>query len=61
LIDECLAFVRDPRGSRTEHAVVAEYPTMIPVLELMILDGVTERVDVAAYVHPELSAEPLQD
>ena len=55
LTDELFAFVCDPRSSRYERRVVRELralaPGMIPVMEMMILDGVQERVHVADYVH----------
>ncbi|HSD76087.1 MAG TPA: hypothetical protein VLA98_01735 [Solirubrobacteraceae bacterium] len=55
LTDELFAFVCDPRSSRYERRVVSELralaPGMIPVMEMMILDGVQERRHVADYVH----------
>ncbi len=55
LTDELFAFVCDPRGSRTSRRVVTELkaiaPGMIPVMEMMILDGVQERRHVREYVH----------
>jgi hypothetical protein len=58
LTDALLDFVTDPRASRNELAVVQDLheiaPGMVPVLEAMVLDGVEERSDVAAYVHAVL-------
>jgi len=55
LTDELFAFVRDPRSTRYQRQVVKELralaPGMIPVMELMILDGVDERRHVREYVH----------
>jgi hypothetical protein len=55
LTDELFAFVRDPRSTRYERRVVKELraiaPGMIPVMEMMILDGVQERRHVYDYVH----------
>ncbi len=55
LTDELFAFVRDPRSTRYQRQVVSELrtaaPGVIPVMELMILDGVDERRHVAEYVH----------
>ena len=55
LTDELFAFVRDPRSTRYQRQVVKELralaPGMIPVMELMILDGVEERRHVREYVH----------
>ena len=39
-------------------------PGMVPVLEAMVLDGVEDRSDVAAYVHASLfglGPRPLDD
>jgi hypothetical protein len=58
LTDALLDFVRDPHGSRNERPVIQDLhdlaPDMVPVLEAMVLDGVEERGDVAAYVHASL-------
>jgi len=54
LTDELFEFVCDPRGTRTERRVIRELraiaPGMIPVMEMMILDGVQERRHVRDYV-----------
>jgi hypothetical protein len=54
LTDELFAFVRDPRSTRYERQVVKELralaPGVIPVMEMMILDGVEERRHVHDYV-----------
>ena len=54
LTDELFAFVTDPRSTRTERQVVKELralaPGVIPVMEMMILDGVEERRHVHDYV-----------
>jgi hypothetical protein len=58
LTDALLDFVTDPRGSRSERPVIQDLhdlaPGMVPVLEAMVIDGVEERADVAAYVHASL-------
>jgi hypothetical protein len=58
LTDALLEFVTDPRGSRNDRAVIQDLhdlaPGMVPVLEAMVLDGVEERSDVAAYVRASL-------
>ena len=58
LTDALLDFVTDPRASRNERAVIQDLhdlaPGMVPVLEAMVLDGVEQREDVAAYVHASL-------
>jgi hypothetical protein len=55
LTDALLDFVTDPRATRNERPVVQDLhdlaPGMVPVLEAMVLDGVEDRADVAAYVH----------
>jgi len=55
LTDELFAFVVDPRSTRYQRRVVKEMraiaPGMIPVMEMMILDGVQERRHVYDYVH----------
>ena len=64
LTDELFAFVVDPRSTRYQRRVVTELkvlaPGMIPVMEMMILDGVEERHHVLEYVHAVLggSADP---
>jgi hypothetical protein len=54
LTDELFAFVLDPRSTRYQRRVVKELraiaPGMIPVMEMMILDGVGERRHVREYV-----------
>jgi hypothetical protein len=54
LADELFAFVCDPRSTRYQRRVVKELralaPGMIPVMEMMILDGVEERRHVEEYV-----------
>jgi hypothetical protein len=54
LTDELFAFVMDPRSSRYQRRVVKELralaPGVIPVMEMMILDGVDERRYVRDYV-----------
>jgi hypothetical protein len=58
LTDALLDFVVDPHASRNERAVIQDLhdlaPGMVPVLEAMVLDGVEDRSDVAAYVHAAL-------
>jgi hypothetical protein len=58
LTDALLEFVTDPRGSRNDRPVIQDLhdlaPGMVSVLEAMVLDGVEERHDVAAYVHAVL-------
>ena len=54
LTDELFAFVCDPRSTRQQRRVVTELrvlaPGVIPVMEMMILDGVEERHHVREYV-----------
>jgi hypothetical protein len=54
LTDELFAFVCDPRSTRYQRRVVKELralaPGVIPVMEMMILDGVDERRYVREYV-----------
>jgi hypothetical protein len=58
LTDELFAFVCDPRSTRYQRRIVKELraiaPGMIPVMEMMILDGVQERRHVYDYVHAVL-------
>jgi hypothetical protein len=58
LADALLEFVTDPHGSRNDRPVIQDLhdlaPGMVSVLEAMVLDGVEERADVAAYVHAVL-------
>jgi hypothetical protein len=68
LTNALLEFVTDPRASRNDKPVIQDLhdlaPGMVPVLEAMVLDGVEERSDVAAYVHASLfgpgPAEPAE-
>jgi hypothetical protein len=54
LTDELFEFVVDPRSTRYQRRVVTELkviaPGMIPVMEMMIIDGVEERHHVREYV-----------
>jgi hypothetical protein len=54
--------VTDPRATRNELPVIQDLhdlaPGMVPVLEQMVLDGVEDRADVAAYVHASLFGLP---
>jgi hypothetical protein len=54
LTDELFEFVLDPRSTRYQRQVVKELralaPGVIPVMEMMILDGVEERHHVREYV-----------
>jgi hypothetical protein len=66
LTDALLDFVTDPRGSRNDRPVIQDLhdlaPGMVPVLESMVLDGVEDRADVAAYVHASLfGLAPTED
>jgi hypothetical protein len=65
LTDELFAFVMDPRGTRYQRRVVTELkviaPGMIPVMEMMILDGVQERRHVHDYVTAVLGDGVDQD
>ena len=58
LTDALLDFVTDPHASRNDRAVIQDLhdlaPGMVPVLEAMVIDGVEDRSDVAAYVHASL-------
>jgi hypothetical protein len=58
LTDALLDFVTDPRGTRNDRPVIQDLhdlaPGMVSVLEAMVLDGVEERDDMAAYVHAVL-------
>jgi hypothetical protein len=62
LTDALLEFVTDPRATRNELPVIQDLhelaPGMVPVLEQMVLDGVEDRADVAAYVHASLFGLP---
>ena len=64
LTNELFAFVCDPRSTRTQRRIVGELralaPGMIPVMEMMILDGVEERRHVREYVSAVLgdAADP---
>ncbi len=65
LTDELFAFVSDPRSTRYQRRVVTELralaPGMIPVMEMMILDGVQERRHVHDYVHAVLGDDVDRD
>ena len=68
LTDALLDFVTDPRATRNDRPVIQDLhdlaPGMVPVLEAMVLDGVEDRSDVAAYVHASLfglGPRPLDD
>ncbi len=58
LTDALLKFVTDPRATRNDLPVIQDLhdlaPGMVPVLEAMVLDGVEDSSDVAAYVHASL-------
>ena len=62
LTDALLDFVTDPTARRNDRPVIQDLhelaPGMVPVLEAMVLDGVEERSDVAAYVHASLFGLP---
>ena len=65
LTDELFAFVRDPRSTRYQRQVVKELralaPGMIPVMEMMILDGVEERRHVREYVAAVIGGDADRD
>jgi hypothetical protein len=65
LTDELFAFVMDPRSTRYQRRVVKELralaPGVIPVMEMMILDGVDERRHVRDYVTAVLGGGDDQD
>lgn len=65
LTDELFDFVTDPRSSRYQRQVVRELralaPGVIPVMEMMILDGVQERRYVREYVHAVLGGDEDRD
>ena len=65
LTDELFAFVCDPRSTRYQRTVVKELralaPGVIPVMEMMILDGVEERRYVREYVSAVLGDGADQD
>ena len=65
LTDELFAFVCDPRSTRYQRTVVKELrvlaPGVIPVMEMMILDGVEERRYVRDYVTAVLGGDADQD
>src|SRR2546430_9534190 len=58
LTEALLDFVTDPRASRNDRPVIQDLhdlaPGMVPILEAMVIDGVEDRTDVAAYVHARL-------
>ncbi len=61
LADELFEFVIDPSSTRYRRPVVAELralaPGMIPVMEMMIIDGVEERRHVADYVRAVIGGD----
>jgi hypothetical protein len=65
LTDELFAFVMDPRSTRYQRRVITELralaPGMIPVMEMMILDGVEERRHVRDYVSAVLGDDVDRD
>ena len=66
LTEALLDFVTDPRASRNDRPVISDLhdlaPGMVPVLEAMVIDGVEDRADVAAYVHASLfGLAPTED
>jgi len=66
LTDALLEFVTHPRASRNELPVIEDLhelaPGMVPILEAMVIDGVEDRSDVAAYVHASLfGVAPSED
>ena len=66
LTDALLDFVTDPRASRNDRPVIQDLhdlaPGMVPILEAMVIDGVEDRNDVAAYVHASLyGLAPTED
>ena len=65
LTDELFAFVMDPRSTRYQRQVVKELralaPGMIPVMEMMILDGVEERRHVRDYVDAVIGGDEDPD
>jgi len=65
LTDALLDFVTDPNATRNDRPVIQDLhdlaPGMVPVLEAMVLDGVEERSDVAAYVHASLFGLPRSE
>lgn len=54
MTDTLFVYVRDPQTTHQVrhvlHALHGVAPDLVPLLEHMILDGVTEREHVAAYV-----------
>ncbi len=65
LTDELFEFVLDPRSTRYQRRVVKELralaPGVIPVMEMMILDGVDERRHVREYVAAVLGGDEDRD
>ena len=65
LTDELFAFVVDPRSTRYQRRVVKELralaPGVIPVMEMMIIDGVDERRHVRDYVAAVIGGNEDQD
>jgi len=63
--DELFAFVIDPNANhRNKRGIVTILnelaPQIVDVAECMIIDGVSERGDVADYVHALVSGEGLE-
>ena len=58
MTDALFDFVTDPRASRNDRPVIDDLydlaPSMVPVLEAMVIDGVEDRRDVADYVRASL-------
>ena len=65
LTDELFEFVLDPRSTRYQRRVVRELralaPGVIPVMEMMILDGVDDRRHVREYVSAVLGGGADRD
>jgi hypothetical protein len=65
LTDELYAFVADPRSTRYQRQVVKELralaPGVIPVMEMMILDGVDDRRYVREYVSAVIGGDDDPD
>jgi uncharacterized protein YndB with AHSA1/START domain len=58
LVDEVLAFVIAPVTSRSDHTIVGELdelaPDVLPALETLIVEGITDRAIVADYLRGAL-------
>ena len=65
LTDELFGFVADPRSTRYQRQIVKDMrafaPGVIPVMEMMILDGVDERRHVREYVAAVLGGDADPD